>query len=180
MTSSIRIEGDVKHKSSQPQSEQDEEANQPEARDVNPPPRANAEPWNLRVLVLEDSGSDYYWISSMLTRLDEYDVRPARAITIAEAAELTATQVFDLALIDYRLPDGFGDAFVATLHMHQPNCAAVMLSGDKMPEVSLFGLNGGAVAAIDKDDCNPTLMETTIRFALRNHANQERLRQAPI
>ena len=28
----------------------------------------------------------------------------------------------------------------------------------------------GAVAAISKDDLNPTLLETTIRFALRNHA----------
>ena len=75
-----------------------------------------------------------------------------------------------MALIDYQLPDGHGDELVLALAEADSACAPVLLSGHTMSEVSHFALRSGAVAALSKDDLNPSLLETTIRFALRNHA----------
>jgi DNA-binding response OmpR family regulator len=129
------------------------------------------EPWKLRVLVVEDNTADFHWIKKTLEGMEEYEATIVHASHIATANAIIKEQQFDLALVDYQLPDGKGDEVLVGLGNSVDHCAAIMLSGYKMSEVSLFGLRGGAVAALSKDDLNPGLLETTIRFALSNHTN---------
>lgn len=90
------------------------------------------------------------------------------ACGLDEARTLISQQSFHVALVDYRLAEGYGDAVVKLINARQKECATIMLSGHPMSEVSLYGLNAGATAAISKDDLNPELLETTIRFAMAN------------
>lgn len=132
------------------------------------------EPWKLRVLVVEDNAADFHWVKNTLENMEEYETTIVPASSIATACAIMAEQQFDLALVDYQLPDGKGDEVLVRLRDSSNRCAAIMLSGYTMSEVSFFGLRGGAVAALSKDDLNPELLETTIRFALHNYANANR------
>ena len=128
------------------------------------------EPWRLKILVVEDNATDFHWTKTTLEGMEEYEVSITHAASVEAARGMILTRHFDLALIDYQLPDGHGDEVVTALAEADTGCAPVLLSGHSMSEVSHFALRSGAVAALSKDDLNPSLLETTIRFALRNHA----------
>ena len=128
------------------------------------------DPWHLKVLVVEDDLADFHWTLTTLAGMEEYEVSILHAASAEAARDLIQTNDFDLALIDYQLPDGHGDELVTALRQRSSRCAPILLSGHNMAEVSHFALRSGAVAAISKDDLNPSLLETTIRFALRNQA----------
>lgn len=136
----------------------------------SPEPR---EPWRLNVLVVDDSDADRAWIAGQIRGMEEYEADVQSATSIAEASTLIAARPFDLALIDYRLSDGYGDALIAVLGQSCHACATILVSGHAMAEVSLFGVRAGATAAIAKDDLSPGLLETTIRFALANRARMQ-------
>ena len=128
------------------------------------------EPWILRVLIVEDDRLDLHWVTQTLKSIEEFECQFTHAANVGEARALISAQEFDVALLDYHLPDGHGDDVLKILEDKAGGCAAIMVSGGTMSEVSLFALGAGAVAAIGKDDLNPSLLETTIRFALRNQA----------
>lgn len=134
--------------------------------------RSYSEPWQLEVLVLDDTRSDREWIGDLLGSMTEFSAKVTFAKTIAEARARIAEQQFDVGLIDYQLPDGHGDAVVRALGFSSPSCATILISSHTMAEVSLFGVRAGANGAISKDDLNPELLETTIRFALSNRLGQ--------
>ena len=138
----------------------------------SPSPASYREPWKLNALVLDDEVSDREWIATQLTGLEEYDVAVTKAGKISEALALLRDNCFDIALVDYRLPDGFGDTVIMALGERTPQCATVLISSHPMAEVSLYGIRAGATAALSKDDLNPALLETTIRFALMNQARR--------
>lgn len=138
----------------------------------NPDSGAYTEPWQLEVLVLDDTRSDREWIGDLLASMTEFSAKVTFAKTIAEARTCIAEQKFDVGLIDYQLPDGHGDAVVHALRFSSPACATILISSHAMAEVSLFGMRAGANSAISKDDLNPELLETTIRFALLNRRGQ--------
>lgn len=133
----------------------------------------DVEPWQLEVLVLDDDRRDRDWIGDLLCNLTEFSAKVTFAKTIAEARHCIATGAFDLGLIDYELPDGRGDAVVKELGRALPGCATILISSHIMAEVSLFGMRAGANGAISKDDLNPELLETTIRFALAHQRRRK-------
>ena len=134
------------------------------------------EPWLLNVLIVEDNALDVHWVTQTLKAVEEFECRISHAARVEDARALISAQDFDVALIDYHLPDGRGDDVLNILEQKAGRCAAIMVSGGTMSEVSLFALGAGAVAAIGKDDLNPSLLETTIRFALRNQAARRQVK----
>ena len=134
------------------------------------------EPWILRVLIVEDDPLDLHWVTQTLKSIEEFECQFTHAANVGEARALISAQEFDVALLDYHLPDGHGDDVLKILEDKAGGCAAIMVSGGTMSEVSLYGMSAGAVAAIGKDDLNPSMLETTIRFALRNQAARRQVR----
>ena len=135
------------------------------------------EPWLLRVLIVEDNVADFHWIKKTLESMDEFAVTIMHASCVSTAQAILRHRDFDLALVDYKLPHGMGDDVLAALKDRSSDCASIMLSGHTMAEVSLFALHSGAVSALSKDDLHPALLETTIRFALRNQSNARSLKE---
>jgi DNA-binding NarL/FixJ family response regulator len=127
-------------------------------------------PLHLRVLIVDDSTMDREWIATQAQTMDSFRPVISLARSLAEARALIATRQFDVALVDYRLGPVYGDDVIRLLNHAHPDCATVLVSSHTMAEVSLFGLKAGATAALSKDDINPSLLETTIRFALANRA----------
>jgi DNA-binding NarL/FixJ family response regulator len=124
----------------------------------------------LRVLIVDDSEMDREWIGTQARTMEGFHAALCLARSLAETKAIIATQRFDVALVDYRLGPVYGDDVIRLLNHVDPMCATVLVSSHAMAEVSLYGLKAGATAALSKDDINPTLLETTIRFALANRA----------
>ncbi|NUR03073.1 MAG: response regulator transcription factor [Streptomyces sp.] len=78
--------------------------------------------------------------------LDEYDdlTVVGWADSVAEAAPMTAELSPQVALIDYRLPDGTGADAAARIRAHDPAIAVVFLSADAGDAALLAAVEAGA------------------------------------
>lgn len=146
-----------------------DETGRPDA-DEERGPLAPVDPSRIDLLIVDDTAFDRERIEKLARRMGELDARVVTAASIPAARALIGTQHFDVALIDYHLGSGYGDEIVALLGERQQRCATVMVSSHPMSEVSLYGLRAGATAALSKDDLDPVVLETTIRFAMANRA----------
>jgi DNA-binding response OmpR family regulator len=77
-----------------------------------------------------------------------YEVTPAHDCRNAEA--LLKQQHFDVALLDYHLPDGNGLELIAQLRSAQPTLAIIMSSGDSRPQTARRALQSGAMEFVLK------------------------------
>lgn len=68
----------------------------------------------------------------------------AQAASVAEFAQLSAAEKFDIAVIDVGLPDGDGFAVAADLRSRQPGTGIVILTARGGTDDKLHGLLGGA------------------------------------
>ena len=70
--------------------------------------------------------------------------------TVRAAAESFARNVYDLAVLDYHLPDGTGDALLDWFRAERPDCACIMVTGDLDPDLALDWMKRGAAAYLHK------------------------------
>jgi len=70
--------------------------------------------------------------------------------TVEGARQAAAAVVFDVAMVDYDLDDGKGDAFVAWLRENQPNVPIVAVSSHDQGNAAL--LRAGALTTCAKLD----------------------------
>jgi DNA-binding NarL/FixJ family response regulator len=124
----------------------------------------------LTILVVEDQDADFRWLQSVLLRMGGFRCAIAHASRISSARALIAAHDFDVAFVDHMLPDGRSTDVLEALRGRANGCAAIMLSGSTRSDVVRSGLMGGAVAAINKDDASPGLIESTVRFAIKNNS----------
>lgn len=86
--------------------------------------------------------------------------------TIADAQEYAATNIYDLILLDLRLPDGSGLDFLKALRRGHDNVPVIILSAADTVDDRVTGLTEGADDYIIKPFAVPELI-TRIRVALR-------------
>ncbi len=100
-----------------------------------------------RALIVEDDPD----VSTFLQRVFSDNGYQADVVTtLREATAADAHDDYDVALIDYRLPDGDGDTLLDHLHAHRPECICLMFTGDPSAELSLNGMKRGAAACVTK------------------------------
>ena len=91
------------------------------------------------------------------------------ASTVAEAVEACAETAYDLALLEYSLPDGDGGMLLDGFRQQQPHCVCLIMTVDSAPHLALDLLKRGAAAFLNKP-CDPHyLLELSFR-ALRERA----------
>lgn len=77
-----------------------------------------------------------------------YDIT---ATAYCSEALLKASQKrFDLALLDYNLPDGYGTDLMAGLHYHQPSLAVILCSGAASKRKAREAITRGAAEFLSK------------------------------
>ncbi|HOW68826.1 MAG TPA: response regulator, partial [Candidatus Paceibacterota bacterium] len=72
------------------------------------------------------------------------------ASTAREAEETFDRTTFDMAVLDYHLPDGGGDALLDHFRAKRPDCVCIMMTGDPKPELALDWMKRGAAAHLHK------------------------------
>jgi DNA-binding NtrC family response regulator len=104
---------------------------------------------DLRVLFIEDSADD---AELMLRRLREAGVDPRWDRVESEDAlrEALAAQDWDLALVDYNLPDFGGPRALAVLAEAAPDLPAITVSGAIDEDTAVTTIKTGAVVYVLK------------------------------
>ena len=101
----------------------------------------------LKVLIVEDSKL----VSYRLTQAFQ-----ARGYQVDAAANFNEglTRIehtsYDIAALDYHLPDGLGDGLLKALHEKNPECVCIMMTTDARPELALAWMKMGAASYIHK------------------------------
>lgn len=97
----------------------------------------------LRLLLVEDHQVVAEGLRALLEEYQDLQV-VGWAASVAEAGALAARNPVDVALVDYRLPDGNGADAVAAIREHHPRAAAVMLSVEQSDEALMAAVAAGA------------------------------------
>jgi len=70
---------------------------------------------------------------------------------------------YDVAVIDYHLPDGLGDALLTAFRTRRPGCVFVMMTNDPRPSLALDWMKKGAAAFLRKPFQPEYLIEVCAR-----------------
>ncbi|RVU15884.1 response regulator transcription factor [Streptomyces antnestii] len=103
----------------------------------------NSPPDLITVLLVEDHRAVAEGLWALLDDYDDLTV-VGWADSVAEAEPMTQQLSPQLALIDYRLPDGTGADAAARIRAHDPAIAVVILSADTSDSALLAAVEAGA------------------------------------
>ena len=129
-----------------------------------------------RILCVEDDEDTCYLLRTIL-ELAYLQVLTAH--TVAEGLRWAQRRLFDLYLIDSRLPDGTGLQLSRQIRALEPATPIVFLSGDAHPADRQEGIRAGAQAYLTKP-VDPKLLEHTVLHLLgEQQGNSEAERAKP-
>ncbi|MCP3870885.1 MAG: response regulator [Gammaproteobacteria bacterium] len=95
-----------------------------------------------RLFITED---DTGLLQMLCWDFEELGYQVSTACCCHEALKAISTSHFDLALLDYNLPDGVGTELIQALHHRQPGLPVIVYSG--------AGPEAGAAEAVRKGAC---------------------------
>ena len=88
----------------------------------------------LRVLIVEDSKK---LVCLLKKAFESQGYLADTALTAQEAVDAFGKASYDVAVIDYHLPDSTGDTLLAGFQRDQPDCVCVMMTTDPGSELAL-------------------------------------------
>jgi DNA-binding NtrC family response regulator len=120
----------------------------------------------LRVLVVEDEDL-LRWVAKEVLTLSGHRVTEAPDGASALRA-LRTGEAFDVALLDYRLPDSDGLQLLKEIRRQHPTTAAIMMTAQAEPDLAAEAARLGAYRLIDKP-FDIYELETLVREASHSH-----------
>jgi len=101
----------------------------------------------LRILIVEDSRSQANLIRKSF---EQQGCHVVIAINLTTGADLLENETFDVAVIDYHLPDGKGDSLLTQCRNMRSDLVCIMMTTDPNPELALEWMQKGAAAYLHK------------------------------
>jgi signal transduction histidine kinase len=131
----------------------------------------------ISVLLVEDDDEDYLLTRDLLARLPgpRYDVH--RSEDSASALVAVTEGEYDVCLVDYRLGPDNGVELVRELVASGYDVPIIILTGQGDRDVDVEAASAGAADYLVKDEIGPTVLERTIRYAIRSHEQLRELRR---
>ncbi len=111
---------------------------------------------HLSALIIEDSPTLSHLLQNAFV---SEGYRADVAHSLQEVADIYTGVPYDVAIIDYHLPDGLGDTLLERFHTERPDCACIMMTGDLEPELSVNWMKRGAAAYVHKPFNSEYLLE---------------------
>lgn len=129
----------------------------------------------FRMLVVDDDVDDQLLLQTMLNSGASDLIPDIDAVQDWEAAVAAVTHnVYDIALIDYRLGSRSGLELIKALAKVPGAPPMILLTGYDSPEIDQLALEAGAIDYIDKNRLDSRLLKRTLRFVLeRNRVTRE-------
>ncbi len=101
----------------------------------------------LRVLLAETDAS----LAAILRRsFANHHCTVETVETIRDGEAAISKAAYEIAVLDYDLPDGKGDGLLDTLRAVQPDCVCIMTTSNPQPELALDWMKRGAAAYLRK------------------------------
>jgi len=113
-----------------------------------------------KILLVEDNQSQAVLLKKSFENKG-YRVRVEN--TLESAKQWISTHCFDLAVMDYHLPDGPGDALLEKIRTTRPDVICIMMTTDPSPELALQWMQKGAAAYLRKPFKPDYLLEICFR-----------------
>jgi len=128
---------------------------------------------DLRVLIVDDEESTVAICKFALQRLGmEVDT----ALTATEALSKVRQEAFDLAVVDWILPDGSGMALFRMMREHLPQLVGILITGQNVADTNREALEAGFWAFLPKPFTISEFQATIERAAAYIRAIRERER----
>ncbi len=128
---------------------------------------------DLRVLIVDDEESTVAICKFALQRLGmEVDT----ALTAMEALSKVRQEAFDLAVVDWILPDGSGMALFRMIREHLPQLVGILITGQNVADTNREALEAGFWAFLPKPFTISEFQATVERAAAYIKAIRERER----
>lgn len=134
-------------------------------------------PHAIKVLIIEDSDTDFGLIRRMLQLMETFRAEVSHARDLAAARSMAGDQHFDVALVDFYLGIDTGAQAIHELGGRLGSTAVILLTGMPGHEILQSALKAGAIHCLDKNQLNPVLLETTVRSALHTHELEAKLHE---
>lgn len=133
-------------------------------------------PGRYRVLIVEDDEAFCSLCTRFLTRSSDLNCEIVPASLIEIAKTLCREQAFDCLIVDYRLPDGTGTDFLATLgrEMAGPVPPAIILTAGEYEEAAIQAVKVNATDFMTKAEVS----RTSLARAVENAITKFRLRES--
>jgi signal transduction histidine kinase/DNA-binding response OmpR family regulator len=134
----------------------------------------------LAVLLVEDDEEDYLLTKDMLTELEGAKHELRWVSDSRSALEAARVGDYDVCLVDYRLGAEDGIELVRALVSDGYDMPVIVLTGHSDRDVDVEATRAGAADYLVKGEASPVLLERTIRYAMRSHADLRALHDKEI
>jgi EAL domain-containing protein (putative c-di-GMP-specific phosphodiesterase class I) len=119
-----------------------------------------------RILVVDDDESVLRSVERVLNSAGHQVLSLARGDT---SLDFAATQPFDVALVDYKLPQMDGLEVLQRLREIQPRCVRMLMTGELVLPLVVTAVNVGKVARVIEKPFDARTLVETVSEALANH-----------
>ncbi len=123
----------------------------------------------LSVLVVDDESVSRQMVRRLLDRTT-VKVEIEEAETAAEAVKILSDKKFDIALLDYRMPDGDALSVLKSLkeygRLHTP---IIVMTSHAQEEAANKAVQEGAQDYLSKDQITADNLERAIRYSMQRH-----------
>ena len=122
----------------------------------------------MNVLVVQDDAR----VTSFIKRgLEAEGFAVRTACDGAQGLRLTESSDFDLIILDLVLPTVTGEEVLARIRETGSTVPVIVLTGHSERDVDVEAARAGAADYLVKGEVSPALLERTIRYAMRSHAD---------
>lgn len=127
----------------------------------------------LSILILDDNEFDRRRIARLAEQMG-LDLRITNVAALADLPAALDDAVFDLAFLDYRLPEGDGLDALQMIRSHPRNTSAaiIMVAGETLTDVVIQAIRGGCDDFIEKDRLDPDHLKEAVQKALEQSLNR--------
>ena len=130
---------------------------------------------SLKILIIEDDSVDRQMLRRTLAGTD-LSVTIEEVETAAAAIRRLKENTYDLALLDYKLPDGTGISVLKALkNSKSAQTPIIVLTVHAQKKVALEALEEGAQDFLPKDTITQDNLERAIRYAIQRNKLQQEL-----
>jgi len=132
----------------------------------------------IAVLIVDDDEEDALLTQDLLEQIDGTAYAAHWVDGYAPARAKLEQTAFDVCLVDYRLGADDGVELVRDLVAEGFDTPIVVLTGLGDRAVDIEATRAGAADYLVKGEVTPALLERTIRYAMRHHADMQALRES--
>ena len=126
----------------------------------------------LRILLVDDDEVDRMAVKRLLKQAG-VDAEVEERVDAASALAVAHQQLFDCALLDYRLPATDGISLLKSLRNSGVGVPVVALTGQGDEEVAVELMKAGAADYLNKNTLTAERLERSLRYAMALHRADE-------